>query len=147
LRGSALLSRRRLLLLAVVLLAALAQAPHARADRVLTWQLHSRYVDPQTAALADPTHGSGTVHRTSLRVKVLLPTGYNGHRRFPVLYLLHPHGSDADSWLDPGQGDIRKLARHLGAVIVMPDCGVNYCSDVWNGGSRRLRGSATSPRT
>jgi S-formylglutathione hydrolase FrmB len=69
-------------------------------------------------------------------VRVLLPDAYDGRRRFPVLYLLHPHGSDADSWLDPGQGDIGRLARRLGAIVVMPDGGVNFWSDVWNGGRR-----------
>ena len=27
-------------------------------------------------------------------VRVLLPTDYDGHRRYPVLYLLHGHGDD-----------------------------------------------------
>jgi S-formylglutathione hydrolase FrmB len=121
----------------LIFMAAVLVAPApAHAARVLTWGLHSRFVNPRTAELADPKHGSGPVHRPNLRVKILLPAGYDGRRRFPVLYLLHPHGSDADSWLDPGQGDIARLARGLGAVIVMPDGGVNYYSDVWNGGTR-----------
>jgi S-formylglutathione hydrolase FrmB len=126
---------RRLALLGLGV--ALAVAPPARASKAITWELHSSFVNPRTAALADPHHGTGTVHRPALRVRILLPDGYDGHRRFPVLYLLHPHGSDADSWLDPGQGDIARLARGLGAVIVMPDGGVNYYSDVWNTGRRR----------
>jgi S-formylglutathione hydrolase FrmB len=123
-------------LIGLVLGMALALPAPAVARRVVTWELHSGFVNPRTAALADPHQGSHSVHRPTLRVRILLPDGYDGHRRFPVLYLLHPHGSNADSWLDPGQGDIARLSRGLGAIIVMPDGGVNYYSDVWNGGSR-----------
>jgi len=123
---------------ATFLVAALAAlpAPATATPRVLTWELHSRYVDASAQPFADPKQGSGPVHRDALKVNVLLPDGYDGKRRFPVLYLFHPHGSDADSWLDPGQGDLMSFAARIGAVIVMPDAGVAYCNDFWNDGSR-----------
>lgn len=105
--------------------------------RVVTWETTSRFVDPRVEPLSQPGLPPGSVHSQSLRVNVRLPRGYDGRRRFPVIYLLHPHGSNADSWKDPGQGDALRLLRDIPAIVVMPEGGVGYYVNWWRGGTRR----------
>lgn len=76
---------------------------------------------------------------TKLQAHVLLPDGYDEQpgRRWPVLYLLHGVGDDSSTWLDPEKGDASVRARGLPAIVVMPEGGRNYFTDLWLGGSRK----------
>ena len=86
-------------LAAVLLLAAPAQA-----STLETWDVKSRFV-------ADPA---------PVKVNVILPNGYSGKKRFPVLYLLHGHGGHFDDWAE--SGDALAITKRLGAIVVMPGC-------------------------
>ena len=87
-------------------------------------------MDPRTATFANGGHVD------ALRATVLLPDGYDGVTRFPVLYLLHPTGGDYRTWAGPEEGDILNTARGLDAVVVMPDAGLGFLTNWWNGGRR-----------
>jgi S-formylglutathione hydrolase FrmB len=112
----------------------LAAAPGAQAAaRLETWTLHSRFVNPALT----PFNGAPV-----LRVNVLLPPGYNGHRRFPLLLLLHGHGDSYASWMDPAHGDLPALAPGLAAIVVMPEGAQGWYTDWWDGGARGSDGRA-----
>jgi S-formylglutathione hydrolase FrmB len=68
---------------------------------------------------------------------VYLPDGYNGHRRFPILWLLHGHGDAYDSWINPKQGDFLQIARGFSGIVVMPEGAQGWYTDWWSGGERR----------
>jgi S-formylglutathione hydrolase FrmB len=104
-------------------------AAPASASKLVTWRVPSRYVDPAKVAF------NGASHR-DLRVNVLLPDGYDGKRRFPVLFLLHGHGDGYSSWAAPKNGNVRQVARGLRAVIVMPEGDRGWYTNWWNGGRR-----------
>jgi S-formylglutathione hydrolase FrmB len=72
-----------------------------------------------------------------LKANVLLPDGYDGQRRFPVLYLLHGVGDTYADWAKPEKGDIAKTAAGFGGIIVMPEGGKGFYTDWFNGGKRR----------
>jgi S-formylglutathione hydrolase FrmB len=88
----------------------------------------SRFVDP-TVRFNGP---DGVPH---FRANVILPDGYDGRRRFPVLYLLHGAGDWWGAWAEP-KGDARAITRQLGAIVVMPEAGTGFYTDWWNGGKR-----------
>ena len=123
--------------IAAAILAALAPAASADAARLVRFTTHSRFVNG-----TDPNIPFNTVHRADLPsarklpVNVLLPDGYDGKRRFPVLYLLHGHGDTYDSWMDPNDGDLAHLAAGLPAIVVMPEGGRGWYTNWWNGGRR-----------
>lgn len=71
-----------------------------------------------TAALSRP-----------VRVNVLLPQGYDGRRRFPVLYLFHGTSGGADDWLDAGGVEAATAAYPM--VVVMPDAGYDGNGGSW----------------
>ncbi|MFL5867272.1 MAG: alpha/beta hydrolase-fold protein [Thermoleophilaceae bacterium] len=110
---------------------ALALPGPALASRLETWTTSSRYVDPSKVRFNGPAD-----RPKALRVNVLLPDGYDGKRRFPVLYLLHGHGDAYDSWADPAHGDVARIAAHLGAIVVMPEGARGWYTNWWNGGRR-----------
>ena len=56
-----------------------------------------------------------------LRVNVYLPDGYDGERRFPVLYLLHDLDGTFESWAAPSHGDLMRVAQGFPGIIVMPE--------------------------
>lgn len=71
------------------------------------------------------------------RVAVYLPNGYFDKslfaKRYPVLYLLHAHGGDEESWLTMGR--IAQIMDNLIAqgkaepmVVVMPNCDPNMAA-------------------
>jgi S-formylglutathione hydrolase FrmB len=69
-------------------------------------------------------------------VNVLLPDGYDGKRRFPVLYLLHGHGDSYQSWAKPDAGNAAEITRNLGAIVVMPEAGRGWYANWWENGTR-----------
>ena len=72
----------------------------------------------------------------STRVRVLLPDGYEsaGHRRYPVLYLLHGAGGDESNWTVAGDAAEATAGRPL--IVVMPDGGeAGWYANWSNGGA------------
>ena len=126
--------RRRtwFLVVAVMALGALVGVPpEARATgpaTLETFELPSPLIDPSTPG------GKLEAGRTSPRIHVLLPPGYDEHpdRRYPVLWLLHGANGGTDTWL-PG---ITELAAGFPGIIVMPDGGLfGMYMDWWSGGT------------
>ena len=121
--------------------ALLLPAGTAAASKLVRFTTTSKYVNG-----ADPSVPFNDVHRSGLPsprklpVEVVLPNAYDGKRRFPVLYVLHGHGDTYDSWIDSRNGDIRRLAAGLEAIIVSPEGGRGWYTDWWNGGRRGAPG-------
>jgi S-formylglutathione hydrolase FrmB len=113
-----------------ILLVLLALAAPARAARIVTIDTPSRHVD------AASVKWNGDDHPHRLRANVLLPDGYDGKRRFPVLYLLHGVGDAYDTWAKPARGDILNTAKGFPAVVVMPEGDRGFYTNWWNGGKR-----------
>ncbi|MBQ6653444.1 MAG: esterase [Prevotella sp.] len=60
------------------------------------------------------------------RMTVYLPAGYDGKRRFPVLYLLHGHGGDEQAWPELGRAaqimdNLIALGKAEPMIVVMPN--------------------------
>jgi S-formylglutathione hydrolase FrmB len=62
-------------------------------------------------------------------VHVLLPTGYDPAKRYPVLYLLHGALASSDSWMDDGDAEALTAGRPL--ITVVPDGGVKGWYTDW----------------
>jgi S-formylglutathione hydrolase FrmB len=104
-------------------------APASAAQKLITIDAPSRYVDATKVPLQGPNHPP------RLQANVLLPDGYDPQRRYPLLLLLHGAAGNWHSWTDPSGGDIRTTAKGLDAIVVMPDGGATgFYSDWWNGG-------------
>jgi S-formylglutathione hydrolase FrmB len=132
-------------------LAWLGVAPPSPADagRVVTWKTHSRHVDPREVEFGrPPLCAKCTPHpRDGLYVNVWLPDGYDGTRRFPVLYLLHGGDGQYDFWLqsprenDPRGTIVPNLVRDFAGIVVMPDAGADgHYMNWWSGGRRGAPG-------
>ena len=106
----------------------------AGAQRLVTIETPSRNVAPADVRF------NGADHPRRLRANVLLPDGYDGKRRFPVLFLLHGAGGRAEDWVRPRNGDIANTARGLGAIVVMPEGATGFYTNWWNGGRRGAPG-------
>lgn len=120
------MSRRACALTVAWVLAACAPAGAAELVAIDT---PSRHVDPARVDF------NGADHPRVLRANVLLPDGYDGSRRFPVLYLLHGLGDSYATWASDS-GRVAELARGLGAIVVMPEAARGFYSSWWNGGRR-----------
>ena len=129
-------SLRQASIAAVVVLLGLALAAPAQAARIVTWKTDSRFVDPQKEPFNGPPPGVPE-RRNALRVNVYLPDGYDGDRRYPVLYLLHGHGDGYDYWSNPERGDLRDTARNFPGIIVMPEGARSWYANWWHDGRRR----------
>lgn len=118
-------------IIAVAVLAVLAAPGSAvAAQQVITIDTPSRNVDPTKVRF------NGADHPRRLRATVLLPEGYDGRRRFPVLFLLHGVGDNFESWTKQATGDILRTAKGLPAIVVMPEAGRGFFTNWWNGGRR-----------
>jgi S-formylglutathione hydrolase FrmB len=117
----------RALFLAALL--AIAAAPAAEASRLVTLKAPSKHVDPRTAVFG----GEGP-HR--LKVNVLLPDGYRARKAYPLLYLMHGAGESHRSWADPEKGNVAETLKGLDAIVAMPEGGLGYYTNWWNGGKR-----------
>ena len=102
----------------------------ASAKTLTTIETPSVNVDPSKVKF------NGSDHPRRLLANVLLPDGYDGKRRFPVLYLLHGAGDSYRSWMEPERGDILQTAKDLDAIVVMPEGDTGFYSNWWNGGRR-----------
>lgn len=127
---------RRGLLIAVVVGAGMALPAQASARQLLTWTTHSAYVNPAKIPFNGPPPGVPP-RPNALRVNVLLPDGYDGVQRFPVLYLLHGHGDSFDSWINRQLGDVRTVAKGFPGIIVMPEGAKGWYANWYRGGKRR----------
>ncbi len=124
-------------LIALVVALVLISPAAASGSELKTWKLHSSGIDPAQARIGvSPKPGFPKLPRDSLRVNVMLPDGYNGKRRFPVLFLLHGIGWGYDYWMEPRGGDLREIGKGLEAIVVMPEGGRGWYTDWWNGGRR-----------
>ena len=118
-----------MMVLALLLLVLAAAAP-AQAAELVTIKTPSRHVDPATVRF------NGDDHPGDLRANVLLPDGYDGERRFPVLFLLHGVGDRYDTWANPERGDIAQTAAGFPGIIVMPEGDRGFYTNWWNEGVR-----------
>jgi S-formylglutathione hydrolase FrmB len=110
-------------------------AAPAQAAQLVTWTTTSRHVDPSKVRFNAPPPGA-PARPNALRVNVLLPDGYDGERRFPVLYLLHPREGAYDSWANAEQGDVMHVAKDFPGIIVMPEGALGWYANWWRGGRR-----------
>lgn len=115
---------------------ALALPAAANAAKLVTWTTTSRYVDPSKIPFNGPPPGVPP-RPNALRVNVLLPDGYDGTRRFPVLYLLHGHGDSFDSWVNAQRGDVEQVAKGFPGIVVMPEGAKGWYANWFNAGKRR----------
>jgi S-formylglutathione hydrolase FrmB len=113
----------------------LAGASSAEAARIVTWETRSRFVNPAEVRF-NPSPPGARERPPGLRVNVYLPDGYNGKRRFPVLYLLHNLYTTFEGWANPQQGDVMNVAKGFPAIIVMPEGARGWYANWWNGGAR-----------
>lgn len=67
------------------------------------------------------------------RTNVLLPAGYDPHRRYPLVVALNGLNTDYSWWHD-WKLDLPLSA--LGAIVVMPEGASGWYTDWWNGGKR-----------
>jgi S-formylglutathione hydrolase FrmB len=121
--------------LVVGLFLLLAGASSAQAARIVTWETKSRFVDPAKVQF-NPSPPGAPLRPPGLRVNVYLPKGYDGKRRFPVLYLLHNLDSTFESWANPQHGDVMNVAKGFPGIIVMPEGARSWYANWWNGGAR-----------
>lgn len=112
-----------------VLLLLVAVAP-ASASKLVTIKTPSKHVDPATVLW------NGDDHPKELRANVLLPDGYDGKQRFPVLYLLHGVGDAYDTWAKAERGDVKETTRGFPGIIVMPEGDRGFYTNWWNEGTR-----------
>lgn len=118
-----------------------ASASSPRTSAVLFWPTPTKQIDTRSLAFGKrPDCGCAGTGR--LGISVLLPSGYDGRRRFPILYLLHGAGEAHDTFLTRptprnGElgGDIRAQARRYPAIVVMLEgSAFGWYSNWWNGG-------------
>jgi S-formylglutathione hydrolase FrmB len=116
---------------AFIVAALVCAAPAAAEQKLITIDVPSKYVDVSQVKLA------GANHPKKLQANVLLPDGYDGKKKFPLLLLLHGASGRWDSWSSIGGGNIKKTAAGLNAVVVMPDGGATgFYTNWWNRGAR-----------
>ena len=117
----------------------------ADAGRLVTWKTESKFVDPALVEFGrDPICAKCAPHPgDGLYVNVWLPAGYDGRRRFPVLYLLHGGDGQYDFWLhsprddDPRGPIVPDLVSDFPGIIVMPDAGADgHYANWWSRGRR-----------
>ncbi|MFW0794277.1 alpha/beta hydrolase-fold protein [Gordonia sp. CPCC 205515] len=70
------------------------------------------------------------------RAKVLLPTGYDPSKKYPLLILLAGASSDYRTWSDDVLGRIQVTAAGFPGIIVMPEGATGFYTDWWRGGPR-----------
>ena len=117
------------------LLFVLAGGSSAQGAEIVTWETESRFVDPAEVRFNPPPPGAPP-RPPGLRVNVYLPDGYDGKRRFPVLYLLHNLDATFESWASPEHGALMNVAKGFPGLIVMPEGARGWYSNWWNGGDR-----------
>jgi S-formylglutathione hydrolase FrmB len=91
----------------------------------------------QLVTITIPSHGELDSKWLSYsgqpRADVLLPSGYNPHRRYPLLILLAGLQSNYATWAQMG---VAAPLEGLNAIVVMPEGGSGWYTDWWNDGER-----------
>jgi S-formylglutathione hydrolase FrmB len=67
------------------------------------------------------------------RANVLLPTGYNPAKAYPLLVLLHGLSGNYNQYAEDG---IQQTLSGLDAIVVMPEGASGWYTDWWNDGTR-----------
>ncbi len=67
------------------------------------------------------------------RANILLPAGYDPHKRYPLAVLLHGFDCNYDWYRLAG---LTQDFEQLGAIVVMPEGGSGWYTDWFNGGER-----------
>jgi putative tributyrin esterase len=85
---------------------------------------------PAQSRIHSESFYSPSVHDT-MHVVILLPSGYDHGRKYPVLFLLHGYSGDQRDWTE--KTDIVSYTARLAMIIVMPEAEnswyVNYETD------------------
>lgn len=78
------------------------------------------------AATVDTVEVESKSMRKNSKAVIITPQGYDARatKRYPVVYLLHGHGGNYQSWVKDVPS-IKKSADELGLIIVCPDGGFN----------------------
>ncbi len=87
-----------------------------------TWLNFVGYVDQKELSYPGPP-----------RADVLLPAGYNSHKRYPLVVFLDGLGCNYATWAESG---LYKPFDHEGAIVVTPEGGNGWYADWWNNGER-----------
>jgi S-formylglutathione hydrolase FrmB len=95
-------------------------APHG--EIASTWLRFVGYADAKTLGYPPPP-----------RADVLLPAGYDPHRRYPLVVFLDGLGCNYATW---AEGGLYKPFDDLGAIVVTPEGGNGWYTDWWNNGER-----------
>ena len=98
--------------------------------RVITWNLHSKYITKTEALDGLQGPAAQVAGPTGLRSWVVLPNGYTSQRCWPVLYLLHA-ATVPNEWLLS-----QTLYQNLPAIVVIPGGGDGQYTNWWNAGAR-----------
>ena len=121
----------------VVALGLLVFAATGKAEqKLVTIEAPSAVIDNSDQDFAGPVSSTMGPHPGKLLANVLLPDGYTPAKRYPLLLLFHGAGERYDSWADAELGDIKRTAKGLNAVIVMPEGAHGFYTNWWNGGRR-----------
>ncbi len=67
------------------------------------------------------------------RADLLLPSGYDPHKRYPLVVFLDGLGTNYATWVEAG---LDKPFDHQGAIVVTPEGGNGWYADWWNNGER-----------
>lgn len=111
--------------------APVANATMGTGQRVITLNLHSKYVTSSEATVGLTGSTVADAGPTGLRSWVILPADYSRSRCYPVLYLLHA-ASTVSEWVDEAS-----LYETLHAVVVVPGGGNSQYTNWWDSGRRR----------
>jgi S-formylglutathione hydrolase FrmB len=93
-----------------------------RGEIASTWLRFVGYVDAKTLGYPAPP-----------RADVLLPSGYDPHKHYPLVVFLDGLGCNYATW---AEGGLYKPFDDLGAIVVTPEGGNGWYTDWWNNGER-----------
>jgi S-formylglutathione hydrolase FrmB len=119
-------ARRPTTVLLVVITALVAGTGLARANELVTITLPDRHGEIPAKWL---TYPGGEP-----RADVLLPTGYNRKRAYPLIVFL-PGFSNTYAVLGPGELDSQRLLANLKAIVVSPEGEEGWYADWYNNGA------------
>lgn len=99
-------------------------------QRIITWNLRSKYVSPAQSIIGLNPTVVPTAGPTGLRSWIVLPSGYTPTKCWPVLYLLHASDT-VEEWLN-------EAPRYTGlkAIVVIPGGGNTLDTNWWDNGAR-----------
>ena len=78
---------------------------------------------PATTAprsVVEQHHYASEILDRDVTYHMYLPAGYEATHAYPVVYLLHGHGGDADDWIEPAEGNVRYILDSLTREQLIP---------------------------